>query len=103
MALTVAEATDATLRLLLVVSVACFPERAVAMLPSPVTVNVPPTLTVELSTAAPSQCSSRVAMRSRAWMSPLAVTLVSESCDDALMVVPLAADAMAVITLVDPT
>ena len=84
---------------LLAVSAACFPEMAVAILPLPVTVNAPPTLTDELSTAAPSHCSSRVAMRSRSWMLPLAVTLVSEICDDALMV----AAAMAAITSVDPT
>ncbi len=93
---------ELALRAVLVVIVACFPERAVARLPIPVTVNVPPTLSDELSTAAPSHCSSRVATRSRAWMSPLAVTLVSESCDEELIVVPLAA-AMAAITSVDPT
>ena len=64
-ALSVDAATDDTFTALVVVSVACFAERAVAMLPTPVIVNAPPTFTIELSTAAPSQCSSRVATTSR--------------------------------------
>ena len=59
-AVTVAEATDATLRALLVVNAACFPERAVDILPTPATDSVPltvafpATVSVEFSTAAPS-------------------------------------------------
>ncbi len=54
------------------------------MLPIPVTVNAPPTFSVELSIAAPSQCSSRVHVTSRPWMSPEAVTLAIESAEVAL-------------------
>ena len=72
---------ELTLTALLVVSVACFPEIAVATLPSPVTVSAPPTVTDELSIAAPSACSSRVAMMSRPWMSALVVRLVIDSCE----------------------
>ncbi len=69
--------TEATLTALLVVSGACFPERAVDMLPIPATDSAPPTVTDELSSAAPSQCSSRVHETSRPWMSALVVRLAT--------------------------
>ena len=58
---TLAAATDATLRALPVVKVACFPFTAAAKVPV-----IPATVTVEFKKAAPSACSSRVAMTSRA-------------------------------------
>ena len=97
-AVTVAAETDATPKALLDVNVACFPERAVDTLPIPVTVSAPPTVTDELSTAAPSHCSSRVAMTSRPWMSALAVRLVIDSCELELIDAPAFAAIRAVMS-----
>ena len=95
-AVTVAAASDATPRALLAVNKACFPERAVALLPTPATVSV------LFSTAGPSECSSPVAIRSRPCTFPLHVQLVTESWVLALMEEEPAA-AIADSTLVDPT
>ena len=93
MVFTAVVVTEATLRALLVVSVACFPLSAVVILVpptvrAPVIVVAPVTVSVELSTAAPSACSSRVATTSRPWMSALHVTLAIDSCEVELIDAP---------------
>ena len=85
--------TEATLRALLAVNAACFPEMAVETLP------IPATVTIELKTAALSQCNSRVAMTSRPCISALHVTLAIDSCEVELMDAPAFA-AIVVIMLV---
>ena len=74
--------TDATLRALLVVSVACLLFNAVMTLVPPTLSDpfndvAPYTVKVELSVAGPSDCSSPVAVTSRPWMSALHVTLAT--------------------------
>ena len=84
MVMPVEACTVATLTADVDVNAACFPEMAVITLVPP-TLSVPPidvfpaTASVELSTAAPSACSSRVATTSRPWMSAVQVTLAIES------------------------
>ena len=81
----VVAATVATLTADVVVSAACFAEMEVITLLPPtlsvlLTAIFPATVRLEFSTAVPSACNSRVATTSRPWMSPVHVTLATESC-----------------------
>ena len=93
MVMPVEACTVATLTADVDVSLACFPEMAVETLP------IPATVTVELKTAAPSKCNSRVAKTSRPCISALHVTLAIDSCEVELIDAPAFA-AIVVIMLV---
>ena len=80
--------TEATLNAVDAVSAFCFAPIADSK-------STPPTVKVPFKTVLPSQCSSRVAVMSRALMSPVHATLLTASWVLASMVVPPPALAVA--------